>query len=734
MFAAALSLSASAFAQNWILPAKTPDTPVYCGSATICKAGPAWLAPYEQPVASFVGRFLDSSGVGDSNRWPIATVRAMSVKSLPGSDRIYLHMNASVAMYRKASFIQRLSSDETLGTATSFPGAAGTRGPDGVERLLWPDAAFAAPFARTIWTIPTYDFTPQLGTFDVDDQGYVYLAYWQYGLGIIKDQNVGFSPVSQTFSRIGATFVVTMKTSGGRYYALLADGWSGTALYDVTDRSEPVVQPLSGLGVIIEGAKNLAQDRVALVDSNGAVKIFTADTLAAGSATPVSTFTPTDGGKFRFVVSDGTNFYGVSRNPSAGTSITVFTPSGATYAASQRYELSLRSRGAAVVFEPNSASYSDGYLTIGGGFGTRELRIFRVSADTAPAEIDTHDYFRNAYSDPPPPSVGRTFVTAATAVGGGSNQLTSGSMIRVEGREYLVVNAKGLGDVYEMNTSSGITTTALTSSANPSPAGESVTFTATVTSADNGAITGDVTFRDGANVLGTVAVSGGSAVLSTSSLTAGTHAITASYAGGAGSSASTSTALSQVINVSLSAPAGLTAIAVSPSLISLSWSPVSGATSYEIYRTSHASSSYAKLASTTAATFSDTVSANATYLYRVRAIGSIASPFSAVDVATTVMFSDGNLTSTPIKAAHIMELRTAVNAMRAAAGLDPATYTDVSLAGARVKAVHITELRNAVDAARAAIGLTAVNYTDPALIAGVSMKSAHVTELRGATQ
>jgi Bacterial Ig-like domain (group 3)/Abnormal spindle-like microcephaly-assoc'd, ASPM-SPD-2-Hydin len=94
-------------------------------------------------------------------------------------------------------------------------------------------------------------------------------------------------------------------------------------------------------------------------------------------------------------------------------------------------------------------------------------------------------------------------------------------------------------------------TTTLTSSLNPSTAGQSVTFTATVAagSADvPGTPTGTVTFKDGTTALSTGALTGGIAKFTTSTLTAGKHSITAAYGGDATFLASTSAVLSQVVN------------------------------------------------------------------------------------------------------------------------------------------------------------------------------------------
>src|SRR5205814_9942701 len=82
---------------------------------------------------------------------------------------------------------------------------------------------------------------------------------------------------------------------------------------------------------------------------------------------------------------------------------------------------------------------------------------------------------------------------------------------------------------------------------NPSTYGAGVTFTTTVSG--SGTPTGTVTFKDGATTLGSASLNGiGQAAFTTSSMTAGTHSITAVYGGDSTFSASTSAALSQVVN------------------------------------------------------------------------------------------------------------------------------------------------------------------------------------------
>ena len=93
------------------------------------------------------------------------------------------------------------------------------------------------------------------------------------------------------------------------------------------------------------------------------------------------------------------------------------------------------------------------------------------------------------------------------------------------------------------------TTTALSSSLNPSNYGQAVTFTAVVTSSSGAPPDGDtITFKEGTTVLGTGSLSGGSASFTTSALPVGTNAIKAVYGGDIQFAASTSNVVKQVVN------------------------------------------------------------------------------------------------------------------------------------------------------------------------------------------
>jgi hypothetical protein len=261
------------------------------------------------------------------------------------------------------------------------------------------------------------------------------------------------------------------------------------------------------------------------------------------------------------------------------------------------------------------------------------------------------------------------------------------------------------------------------------------TETATVTASS--VIGGSIAFKDGNTTIGTVSVVNGSASMTTSSLSAGSHTLTAVYSGSDSLLTSTSPAVTHAVNVTPSGPPAIfSATATNTIAVSLSWTSVSGAASYDVFRSSN-NSGFASIGTFSGLTATDTGrSPNTTYLYKVKVTGGVT--FSPVDAATTIVFTDASITSgtTRALATHIVELRTAVNAMRTAAGLPASSFTDPSLvAGVSIKRVHITEMRTALDAARTTIGLTALSYTDTAVTAGSTIvKRAHITELRSGTQ
>ncbi len=193
---------------------------------------------------------------------------------------------------------------------------------------------------------------------------------------------------------------------------------------------------------------------------------------------------------------------------------------------------------------------------------------------------------------------GRTLTL--TAVVGGDGSIPTGSVTFLDGATTLgtaTINASGQatltvstlatgshsltasypGDIKDKPSTSNNLTEVITqattgmvlvSSNNPSVAGTTVSFVATLNS--TGSIpAGQIVFSDGATTLGSALLdSSGIARVSLASLGAGTHTIVASFAGDTDHAASASTALAQVVNLATSA-ATLTSSA-NPAMINTS--------------------------------------------------------------------------------------------------------------------------------------------------------------------
>jgi hypothetical protein len=193
-----------------------------------------------------------------------------------------------------------------------------------------------------------------------------------------------------------------------------------------------------------------------------------------------------------------------------------------------------------------------------GGYNSTSIVIADVNGDATPDLLVTNQCANNATC-----ATGGlagvllgngdgTFQNAMTYASGG-NQASSIAVSDVNGDgkpDILIANqcfdsscTNGAIGVL-INISTKPSTTALSTSVNPSGFGQPVTLTATVTPS----ATGTITFTDGANTLGTATLISGAAALSTTSLNSGTHTLTASYSGDSNFAPSASSTLSQVVN------------------------------------------------------------------------------------------------------------------------------------------------------------------------------------------
>ncbi|MGA2005922.1 MAG: Ig-like domain repeat protein, partial [Terriglobales bacterium] len=108
---------------------------------------------------------------------------------------------------------------------------------------------------------------------------------------------------------------------------------------------------------------------------------------------------------------------------------------------------------------------------------------------------------------------------------------------------------------------------AVTSSVNPVGVGQSVTFTATISSGRGNSPKGTVTFFDSGSEIGTGSIASGHAQFTTSSLGTGSHSITAAYAGDGRYQPSPSAPLNEVVTSKLVATRTKVTTSGSPSRI-----------------------------------------------------------------------------------------------------------------------------------------------------------------------
>jgi hypothetical protein len=427
-----LLAAASAYGQGWAVPSKTPETPVPC---TTCPGvDPTSLTPgYKAPIVSFTGRYLDSSNTSEWFR-PFRTARSKFVLSMPALDRIYFRYgDGSIASYKLSTFFSRLEAGEPLVYAA--PVGLDIRMGNPEVWLRW-DTWFNPEIS--VWQTVNVDGSLRMTYFDVDDQGFVYVASTLYGWGIVKDDfntyGASMRSMVQKFpSHLGdsAPSMIAVVKGATHYYAILGrlDMW------DVTNREIPVKLATTNVPALNHFAKNAAADRIAIIDDLHNLTINTADGFATGTA-PLF-----NGSGYSDVTSDGTNFFAVKY-----PAIVVLVPSGNGY---------IEQPGITIdpTFSANTLKYGDGYLVAtgadtGGGW---DARVFQVDANLIPTPLITNavpgaipylSFFRNYYGLPP----------ASNYVTPGYINMLDGTVVKYGGKTYLIICAKGLGDVYELQT------------------------------------------------------------------------------------------------------------------------------------------------------------------------------------------------------------------------------------------------------------------------------------------
>ena len=191
-------------------------------------------------------------------------------------------------------------------------------------------------------------------------------------------------------------------------------------------------------------------------------------------------------------------------------------------------------------------------------------------------------------------------------------------------------------------------------------------------------------------------------------------------------------------NPAIAAPTGVEAHATTSTNIRVTWTTVTGATSYHVYRSADnvtfTQVSPADPGAPMAPPYNDTVSSGKAYLYKVRAFnGSSESADSNKDLATAVVPSRTLVPQvTTIAAVDFNELRAGVNAVQTLAGAATSAYTDPTLNNTvTVKKQHVDELLTRLNSARATLGFGGISLSGGAITQFVTpVRASDVNDVR----
>jgi PKD repeat protein len=522
------SLSIPAFAQEWPIPGTAPRTEVICNTNQCGEHEGKKIVGYDAPITKFVGRYLDSTGVGvDFNIFQ--TARTKLVRFAPDRNRIYMLIGSALVAYDMDTFFSRLEAKEQLMNVKALPMVLGRyRWAGGRnEMFLPPDRFFYPKFGSPEQEFPDLnagDGEDKMFDYDWDDRGYVYMACGPYSWGITKDDGGKFPTESQRLNTIFQlqkedvdhssdeeepnTLVVTKV--GSKYYLVVSNNSGGkrTTVWDVTNPATPVRHRAGSLGAstgagIDQHARNASGSHTAIVTrGTGKLEIYTSEALANLSA-PSARF---ETERYISVISDGTNFYAVSTDQStSAVVISIFSPSGNSWDETRHKMGAKFSAGAGPV------SYGGGHLVVmtrereRGINGQPNLWLYKLNGLSKPIETNLGSWTGAANTD----YVARYYTSAASPshVSPGAWSLLRGGHIWKKGSKYyLIVEAFGLGDVYEIKGSDAIAAAIKKRGTTPNEYskqtsngpfyGDNVTFTSTFTGSVAPSVTWD--FGDGA--------------------------------------------------------------------------------------------------------------------------------------------------------------------------------------------------------------------------------------------
>ena len=270
-----------------------------------------------------------------------------------------------------------------------------------------------------------------------------------------------------------------------------------------------------------------------------------AGTVTLGSNTSLTlspTFTPSSGNTFTIINNDGTDaISGTFKGLAEGAKVNV---NGIDYTISYK-----GGTGNDVVLTAQSAliGTTTSVVTsvspsVYGQAVTFTATVTQASGSTIPSGTVTFTNGATTLGSATLDSSGKASISLSSLAVGGPYTITasyvaSGSFTASSGTTNQTVNK-------------ATTTSTVSATPNPSVYGQSVTFTATVSTVAPGVgnPSGTFSFFDGSTNLGSGTITAGVATLTTSSLSTGAHAITVQYSGDGNFNGSTSSAITQTVD------------------------------------------------------------------------------------------------------------------------------------------------------------------------------------------
>lgn len=409
---------------------------------------------FNDPLAGYAGRYVDSVNTRNVQNVGMRTVRAQKVRVNYARERIFVRYGETVAAFPLSLFFTNIANPDLWPVSCMKTGSTVSRYGDPIEIVAKP-STFLYPEAKgSGWVVTPQDVQVTLTDFDSDDAGNVFSGSYSWGWGIAWDQN-DYPDCRQMEFRcqvadcpIVPNSIFYLKPDKIPYAIVSANVVSSSAasliVYDVTDTTAPVAKEtrVGKPNYVMSWQRYDATRRLAAICGDGFLRIHDYATFIAGGK-ELASFAPASKKTFRDLSFDenGT-LWAVESGTSAaaGNKLWQLTPSGNTYTAVQHDVY-----GSA--FAPQKVGARNGWIAVAGSTSsnTTELRLFALSGGK-PVFKDTANFFFRYYHDKKPPS---GYCTAST-YSPTYCALDSVHILEWEGKNYLLYSANGLGDVYQL--------------------------------------------------------------------------------------------------------------------------------------------------------------------------------------------------------------------------------------------------------------------------------------------